>query len=278
MMQRLSVIVLCLVTLLYGCEQSAYPGMDKVGEGIYQHLHKLGEGERKPLPGYHVGLTYNAYLLDPMEKLGRAQRFWLHGEPSLKSLNTMLSNRVEGDSVTLIAPISKLPWDIIGPESVSIPEPDRMVRMEIRIDAVLTDSEVQEEQAFYNQWLEKRGNESKQSLNEYLVRNGIDPEKDAFAGVYVVVKKQGEGELIAFGDVVTLNYRGTFLDGTLFDDTFTSGSPLVFTVGAQGQVIWGMSLAVRKLSEGASATIYIPYSFAFGSQGSSTVSFRHLPI
>ena len=38
------------------------------------------------------------------------------------------------------------------------------------------------------------------------------------------------------GDIVTVNYRGTFLNGTLFDTTYNEDDPITFTIGS-GEVI-----------------------------------------
>lgn len=267
---RWLLLVGTIFLVLSSCEDAVYPGMNRIGEQLYQELHVLGDGERSPMVGDELAISMRLTLLDPDTTVNYATRFLTFAGPETKALSTVLENRVAGDSVSIIAPSSKIPWSIVGPESMAEPAPDRMLRVDIRLDAVLTQEEAKKERKAYESWMAERRREAEWSMDRYLMSKGIHPKDDLFGGVYVTKEVSGNGELIEFGDVVTLNYRGYFLDGSLFDDTYASGSSLTFKVGEQGQVIWGLSLAVRKLSEGARATVYIPYSFGFGATGSST--------
>lgn len=64
------------------------------------------------------------------------------------------------------------------------------------------------------------------------------------------------------GDTVRVHYRGTLSDGSEFDSS-EGRDPLEFEVGS-GQVIPGFDSAVRDLDPGASATVTIPASEAYG--------------
>ena len=46
------------------------------------------------------------------------------------------------------------------------------------------------------------------------------------SGLQYKVLKEGEGELPGPSDIVTLNYRGTFIDGAEFDSSAVHGKPL----------------------------------------------------
>jgi FKBP-type peptidyl-prolyl cis-trans isomerase FklB len=262
---------LLLVVLGFGaCSGEPFPGMNRVGEQVYMQLHRLGDGMRSPMAGDQVGIRFSVSLLEPQEYLHTAQRFINYSDPTLKALNTVLKNRVVGDSISVILPASKLPWDVIGPEISIQPGPERLVEVGLLVEAVLTPEEAELEEARLNKWLKERRLEAERSMHAFLVKEGLDPDKDSFGGVYVTIKEKGDGELISFGDRITINYQGRFLNGRVFDDTYASGAPMSFNVGEQGQVIWGLSLAVRKLSAGAKARVYIPYAYGFGSSGSST--------
>jgi peptidylprolyl isomerase len=64
------------------------------------------------------------------------------------------------------------------------------------------------------------------------------------------------------GDTVSVRYRGTLADGTLFDSS-EGRDPLSFVVGA-GHVIPGFENAVLGLDEGATVTITIEPVDAYG--------------
>lgn len=64
------------------------------------------------------------------------------------------------------------------------------------------------------------------------------------------------------GDTVTVHYKGSLEDGTIFDDS-TNRSPLQFTIG-DGQIIPGFERAVIGMGAGESKTCTVPATEAYG--------------
>ncbi len=74
---------------------------------------------------------------------------------------------------------------------------------------------------------------------------------------------EGEGgKVIAAGDTVSLTYKGTLDDGSVFDST-TTGNSFKFVAGA-GQVIPGFDKAVLGMALNESKTFTIPDTLAYG--------------
>jgi FKBP-type peptidyl-prolyl cis-trans isomerase len=71
----------------------------------------------------------------------------------------------------------------------------------------------------------------------------------------------GTGEKPKDTDTVTVNYKGTFLDGREFDNSYTRGEPATFPLN---QVIAGWTEGVQLLSKGSKYKFYIPYQLAYG--------------
>lgn len=67
------------------------------------------------------------------------------------------------------------------------------------------------------------------------------------------------------GDTVVVHYRGTLVDGTEFDSSYSRGQPATFGVG---QVIRGWTEALQLMKPGDKWMIHIPYNLAYGMQGS----------
>lgn len=65
------------------------------------------------------------------------------------------------------------------------------------------------------------------------------------------------------GDQVTLNYTGTFNDGTVFDSSDKHDTPLMFEVGS-GQVITGFDNAVMGMKKGEEKSFTLQPSEAYG--------------
>ncbi len=85
-------------------------------------------------------------------------------------------------------------------------------------------------------------------------------------GLQYKVIQAGNGNPPAANDTVTVDYEGTFIDGTVFDSTYKRGKPASFKVS---QVIPGWQEALKMMKPGAEWMIYIPPQLAYGKQGAS---------
>jgi len=79
----------------------------------------------------------------------------------------------------------------------------------------------------------------------------------------------GTGATVVTGDVVTVNYTGTLLDGTQFD-TSIGKTPLTFRVGA-GSVISGFDQGMLGMKVGGKRRLTIPPGLAYGASGSGPI-------
>ena len=76
--------------------------------------------------------------------------------------------------------------------------------------------------------------------------------------------KEGSGAQPKSSDTVTVNYRGTLLDGTEFDSSYKRGQPATFAVGG---VIKGWTEALQLMKVGSKYQLFIPANLAYGEQG-----------
>ena len=66
------------------------------------------------------------------------------------------------------------------------------------------------------------------------------------------------------GDTVTVNYRGTLVDGTQFDSSYDRGEPATFPLTG---VIPGWTEALQLMKKGSKWMLYIPPDLAYGDRG-----------
>jgi FKBP-type peptidyl-prolyl cis-trans isomerase len=104
----------------------------------------------------------------------------------------------------------------------------------------------------------------RQLITEYLADNDITAEQIGETGIYYAISQSGTGDNAEFASSVYADYRGYLLDGTEFD----SGT-IDFVVGA-GSVIQGWELGFQELNKGASATLFIPSKYGYGSSRQGT--------
>jgi FKBP-type peptidyl-prolyl cis-trans isomerase FklB len=67
-------------------------------------------------------------------------------------------------------------------------------------------------------------------------------------------------------DTVVVNYIGTLVDGTEFDNSFKRGKPASFPLNG---VIKGWTAILQMMVPGDKWIVYIPYELGYGEQGSS---------
>jgi FKBP-type peptidyl-prolyl cis-trans isomerase FklB len=84
------------------------------------------------------------------------------------------------------------------------------------------------------------------------------------SGLQYKVLTPGKGKSPKATDTVTVNYRGTLIDGTEFDSSYKRGKPATFPLN---QVIPGWTEAVQLMKEGAKWELYIPSNLAYGERG-----------
>lgn len=76
-------------------------------------------------------------------------------------------------------------------------------------------------------------------------------------------KKPGEGREVLGGDYITIHYKGTLLDGTEFDSSYSRGTPFKTRIGV-GEVIEGWDMGVIGMKVGGKRVLTIPPVLAYG--------------
>ncbi len=96
----------------------------------------------------------------------------------------------------------------------------------------------------------------------FLATNKLNPGVVSLPdGLQYKVITNGAGALPMTVDTVTVNYRGTLLDGTEFDSSYQRGQPAQFPVT---RVIPGWTEALLKMRAGSKWQLFIPAELAYG--------------
>ena len=88
------------------------------------------------------------------------------------------------------------------------------------------------------------------------------------SGLQYKVIKEGDGPTPKATDTVSVNYKGTFIDGTEFDSSYKRNQPATFKVKG---VIPGWVEALQLMKVGSKWQIFIPASLAYGDKGAGNV-------
>ena len=131
---------------------------------------------------------------------------------------------------------------------------------------LLSEQEVREAMmAFEKDMQQKKADVAKKNTAEgekFLAENkSKEGVKTTASGLQYKVLKEGSGAQPKAADSVTVNYRGTLLDGTEFDSSYKRGQPATFPVGG---VIKGWTEALQLMKTGSKFQLFVPANLAYG--------------
>jgi FKBP-type peptidyl-prolyl cis-trans isomerase FklB len=116
---------------------------------------------------------------------------------------------------------------------------------------------------------EKRKQQGQENLaagEKFLAENKTKPGVVTLpSGLQYKILSEGQGDSPTAQDQVTVNYKGTLIDGTEFDSSYKRGTPATFGVGG---VIKGWTEALQLMKPGAKWELYIPAALGYGERGS----------
>lgn len=96
-------------------------------------------------------------------------------------------------------------------------------------------------------------------IKEYVEKNKIDCEQSE-TGLYYRILSEGDGERVHAKDKISFSYKGTFLDGSVFDE---QKDPVSFYAN---DLIGAWKEIVLKLNEGGEAYLIAPPQLGYGSR------------
>ena len=124
------------------------------------------------------------------------------------------------------------------------------------------------QQELFAKQQEKRrlaGEKNKKEGEAFLAENKNKPGIITMTnGLQYKVITEGTGEIPKPEDMVTVNYRGTLIDGTEFDSSAKAGKPATFRVTG---VIRGWTEALKQMKAGSKWQLFIPPDLAYGEFG-----------
>ena len=82
------------------------------------------------------------------------------------------------------------------------------------------------------------------------------------------ILQPGTGPKPTAADTVTTHYKGTLIDGTVFDSSYDRKEPATFQVGG---VIKGWTEALQLMPVGSKWQLFIPADLAYGKRGAGGV-------
>jgi FKBP-type peptidyl-prolyl cis-trans isomerase FklB len=110
---------------------------------------------------------------------------------------------------------------------------------------------------------EKNKTDGAKFLEDNKKKPGV---KTTASGLEYKSLKEGTGPQPKATDTVTVNYRGTLIDGTEFDSSYKRGQPATFPLNG---VIKGWTEALQLMKVGSKYQLFVPANLAYGERSVS---------
>ncbi len=173
------------------------------------------------------------------------------------ALGRRVGEQVKNDGVTL-----DLDAFTLAMKDVMNEEESRLSQEEIQKAFMTMSQELRQKQ---NAEIKKELEKSNAFLEENLEKEGV---KVTSSGLQYKVLKEGTGRTPDEKDQVTVHYKGTLADGTVFDSSYKRGEPVTFPLN---QVIPGWTEGVQLMKKGAKYRFFIPPTLGYGERGNREI-------
>src|SRR5213594_1229467 len=135
----------------------------------------------------------------------------------------------------------------------------------------LTPDQVKEVMAQFEKDMEAKqkqaGEKNKTEGVKFLEDNKKKPDvKTTASGLQYKVIKEGTGAKPKATETVSVNYRGTLIDGTEFDSSYKRGQPATFPLNG---VIKGWTEGLQLMKKGGKSQFFVPSNLAYGERSVS---------
>ena len=102
--------------------------------------------------------------------------------------------------------------------------------------------------------------QTEEDIIQYIEDHNLNATRSN-SGLYYVIEKQGEGAKPNANSNVTVNYKGYFLNGSVFDQSGTEGISF-----GLNQVIAGWTEGITYFNEGGEGILLIPSNLGYGNE------------
>lgn len=90
--------------------------------------------------------------------------------------------------------------------------------------------------------------------------------RKTYTGIRYIIEKPGDGQPPKPGDIVSVLFKGTLLQGRIFEEDLDPKHPYNFRLG-RGEVITGWDQILQLMRPGSTWMVILPPELAYGSRG-----------
>ncbi|MES2778647.1 MAG: FKBP-type peptidyl-prolyl cis-trans isomerase [Bacteroidota bacterium] len=263
MKHKITLALFAAAAMLTSCNK-----METTENGVEYKIIKHEEGTRMVATGDILLLNLriatektDSVILETYT--GNSPRYIPSDEPVLKEVFAMLS---KGDSAEIWVNADTLFQKSFGTEKPKNIGAGEKVKFIVTLVDVFNQQEMQQKQ--------------QQQMSEFVIKDSLAVQaflatqqnvQTTASGLNYIVVKKTTGKQASKGNKVSMLYKGTLLNGEVFDQNMDGSHPAFeFTLGL-GQVIPGWDEAVSMMKEGEEYKVIIPWRLAYGERGAGPI-------
>ncbi|MBP3763515.1 MAG: FKBP-type peptidyl-prolyl cis-trans isomerase [Bacteroidales bacterium] len=283
---KVATMIVAGAALLAACNNGGMSGYKTTSDGLHYKFHKQNTSGQQVQEGdVLVGeMTVKFDTMELASTNGKSERV-MQALPSFPGglYQGMLMMHV-GDHATFAVEADSLAKFVQPDQMPRTYQPGKGMKFyyDLNLQEIITKEEIEQERANFLAQVEERKENEPQEILQYVRDNGItaQPNKD---GLYVIVKKRGNGPKVEVGKEVSVNYTGRLLDGTIFDSSVESDArqggvyspqrkyePMTYVQG-RDKLIDGWEQGVLGQPAGTELQLVIPSALGYGPRGAQTI-------
>lgn len=274
-----SIVSICLLVLFFqGC-QVKYEGYQKSSSGLYYRFYVQNQEGKAPAPGDILTLNYQYGLKDTI--LFNAKEYG--GEALIP---------VPFDTANYPADLFEaLSMMKVGDSAGFVIKPEEFFRKSLRKDTIpdfvkgkdlffeirlLKSVSIEEFRLEVEKEIMLRKENEPSEIGKYLEKYNLKVKPDK-SGLYFIPLSPGTGPNAQNGDMVTVHFIISHLDGRQIFSTYLENQPAEFELGKPFDTK-GMSEGILQMNQGSRAKLIIPSALAFGERGRGGIIEPYTPL
>ena len=286
-----AVVTAACASLMTACNSDKFKKTDNGLKYKFEVINK--EGKMPQMGDLLVGeLTCKLDTSILFSNVGHPDRIFQVSESMFKGdIQEGLLMMHEGDKATFAIPADSIA-NFLQPSQMPpmyVKGSGQMFYYEIAIQDIVSKEELAQEEANFIEEMNQRKDNEEALLAEYIANQNITVKPTA-SGLYIIVNKKGNGPKVEADKVVSMNYTGRLLDGTLFDSSIKEEAeaagkaqpnrvyePMTYVVGQQ-PLIAGWDEGVKGQTEGSEITLVMPSKLGYGARGAGRDILPYSPL
>lgn len=267
------VMLMAVASVFVSCDSTSdkFPGFTKTDNGMYYKFHTQVDDTVTPKLGDYVSIdmiyaSEDSVIFDSKD-LPQEMKMPMIVPTFKGDIYDGIAMMHVGDSATFICNADST-FRLLFNRTILPPELDSIeyLYFHIKLNSIETEEEVMKAQKAELKRLEAMETKARY---DYTAEKYPDALPIA-SGLIFIDTEEGKGNTPEKGQKVKVHYKGMFLDGTVFDNSFDRDAPIEFVLG-ENEVIKGWDEGIGMMRKGGKAVLIVPSNIAYGPRGRGSI-------